>query len=102
VLTVPWLTRLVAVLSLRRPGFDPKSGRVGFVNKVASGRGFCASASVFPCHRSASATYSFHSSTTDAIQYKLLSCTTAVRSTVVYWYAVLIKKSQNIKTDNNF
>jgi hypothetical protein len=30
-MAVPWLTRLVASLSLRRPGFDPRSDHVGFV-----------------------------------------------------------------------
>jgi hypothetical protein len=33
---VPWLRRLVADLSLRRPGFNPGSVHVGFVvDKVA-------------------------------------------------------------------
>jgi hypothetical protein len=36
---VPWLKRLVAVLSPRRPGFAPGSIHVGFVvDKVALGR----------------------------------------------------------------
>jgi hypothetical protein len=30
-LAVPWLRRLVADLSSRRPGFDPESVHVGFV-----------------------------------------------------------------------
>jgi hypothetical protein len=38
---VPWLRRLVAGLSLRRPGFDPGSVHVGFVvDKVALGQAF--------------------------------------------------------------
>jgi hypothetical protein len=38
---VPWLRRLVAGLSLRRPGFDPGSFHVGFVvDKVALGQVF--------------------------------------------------------------
>ena len=38
---VPWLRRLVAGLSSRRPGFDPGSVRVGFVvDKVALGQVF--------------------------------------------------------------
>jgi hypothetical protein len=37
----PWLRRLVAGLSPRRPGFDPGSVHVGFVvDKVALGQGF--------------------------------------------------------------
>jgi hypothetical protein len=40
-LAVPWLRRLVAGLSLRRPGFDPGSVDVGFVvDKVALGQIF--------------------------------------------------------------
>ena len=39
--TVPWLRRLVAGFSPRRPGFDPVSVHVGFVvDKVALGRVF--------------------------------------------------------------
>jgi hypothetical protein len=38
---VPWLRRLVAGLSPRRPGFDPKSVQVGYVvDKVALGQVF--------------------------------------------------------------
>jgi hypothetical protein len=38
---VPWLRRLVACLSPRRPGFDPGSVHVGFmVNKVVLGQVF--------------------------------------------------------------
>jgi hypothetical protein len=38
---VPWLRRLVASLSPRRPGFDCRSVRVGFVvDKVALGQVF--------------------------------------------------------------
>jgi hypothetical protein len=38
---VPWLRRLVACLSPRRPGFDPGSVHVGFmVDKVALGQVF--------------------------------------------------------------
>jgi hypothetical protein len=38
---VPWLRRLAASLSPRRPGFDPGSVHVGFVvNKVALGQVF--------------------------------------------------------------
>jgi hypothetical protein len=47
---VPWLRRLVAGLSPRRPGFDPGSVHVGFVvDKVALGQVFSPSTSVFPC-----------------------------------------------------
>jgi hypothetical protein len=36
--TVPWLRRLVAGIQPWRPGFDPRSGNVGFVvDKVALG-----------------------------------------------------------------
>jgi hypothetical protein len=38
---VPWLRRLVAYLSPRRPGFDPGSVHVGFaLDKVALGQVF--------------------------------------------------------------
>jgi hypothetical protein len=38
---VPWLRRLVTVLSRRRPGFDPESVHVGFVvDNVALGQVF--------------------------------------------------------------
>jgi hypothetical protein len=41
ILAVPWLRRLVAGLSPRRPGFDPGSVHVGFVvDKVALGQVF--------------------------------------------------------------
>jgi hypothetical protein len=41
VMAVPWLRRLVALLSLRRPGFDPGSVHVVFVvDKVALGQVF--------------------------------------------------------------
>jgi hypothetical protein len=47
---VPWLRRLTAGLPPRRPGFDPGSVYVGFVvDKVALGRVFPPSTSVFPC-----------------------------------------------------
>jgi hypothetical protein len=47
---VPWLRRLVAGLSLRRPGFAPWSIHVGFVvDKVALGR-FSPSTSVSPAN----------------------------------------------------
>jgi hypothetical protein len=47
---VPWLRRLVADLSLRRPGFDSGSVHVGVVvDKVALGQVFPPSTSVFPC-----------------------------------------------------
>ena len=40
-MAVPWLRRLVAGLSLRRPGFDPGSVHVGFVvDKVVLGQVF--------------------------------------------------------------
>jgi hypothetical protein len=49
-LTVPWLRRLVAGLSQRRPGFDPASVNVGFVvDKVALGQVFSPSTSVLSC-----------------------------------------------------
>ena len=49
VLAVPWLRRLVAGLSLRRPGFDPGSIHVGFVvNKVALGQVFSPSCRFSP------------------------------------------------------
>ena len=54
---VPWLRRLVAGLSLRRPGFDPGSVQMGFVvDKVALEQVFPPSTSVFP--------YQFHSTGT--------------------------------------
>jgi hypothetical protein len=41
IVAVPWLRRLVAGLSPRRPGFDPGSVHVGFVvDKVALGHVF--------------------------------------------------------------
>jgi hypothetical protein len=40
-MTVPWLRALVVGLSLRRPGFDLRSIRMGFVvDKVALGQVF--------------------------------------------------------------
>jgi hypothetical protein len=40
-MAMPWFRRLVAGLSLRKPGFDPGSVRVGFVvDKVALGQVF--------------------------------------------------------------
>jgi hypothetical protein len=49
-MAVPWLRRLVAGLSPRRPGFDPGSVHVGFVvDKVALGQVFPPCSSVFPC-----------------------------------------------------
>jgi hypothetical protein len=39
IVAVPWLRRLVADLSPRRPGFDPGSVHVGFmVDKLALGQ----------------------------------------------------------------
>jgi hypothetical protein len=47
---VPWLRRLVAGLKLRRTGLDPGSVYVGFVvDKMALGKVFPPSTSVFPC-----------------------------------------------------
>jgi hypothetical protein len=46
---VPWLRRLVAGLSPRRPGFAPVSVHVGFVDKVALGQVFSLRFSVMPC-----------------------------------------------------
>jgi hypothetical protein len=47
---MPWLRRLVAGLSPRRPGFDPWLLHVGFmVDKVALGQVFPPSTSVFSC-----------------------------------------------------
>ena len=47
---VPWLRRLLAGLSPRRPEFHPGSDHVVFVvDKVALGQVFPPSASVFPC-----------------------------------------------------
>jgi hypothetical protein len=49
-LAVPWLRRLVAGLSPRRPGFDPGSVHVGFmVDKVALGQVFPPSVSFHRC-----------------------------------------------------
>jgi hypothetical protein len=49
-MAVPWLRRLVAGLSPRRPRFDPGSVHVGFVvDRVALGQVFSPSTSVFPC-----------------------------------------------------
>jgi hypothetical protein len=46
---VPWIRRLVAGLSRRRPGFDPSPVRVKFVvGKVALGKVCFPSTSVFP------------------------------------------------------
>jgi hypothetical protein len=40
-IAVPWLRRLAAGLSPRRPGFDPRSVHVGFVvDKVVLGQVF--------------------------------------------------------------
>jgi hypothetical protein len=50
IMAVPWLTRLVAGLSPRRPGFDPGSVRVRIVvDKLALGQVFSPNTSVFPC-----------------------------------------------------
>jgi hypothetical protein len=47
---VPWLRRLVAGLSPRRPGFDPRAVHLGYVvDKVVLGQAFSPSTSVFPC-----------------------------------------------------
>jgi hypothetical protein len=46
---VPWLRRLVAGLSPRKPGFDPGSVHVGFVvHKVALGQVFLRALRFFP------------------------------------------------------
>jgi hypothetical protein len=48
-MAVPWFRRLVAVLSPRRPGFDPGSFHVGFVvDKVALGHVFPKVSRFFP------------------------------------------------------
>jgi hypothetical protein len=50
VVAVPWLRRLVAGLSPRRPGFNPGSVHMGFVvDKVALGQVFLPRTSVFSC-----------------------------------------------------
>jgi hypothetical protein len=56
-IAVPWLRRLLAGLSPRRPGFTPKSVHVrSMVDKVALGL----SSSVFPCqHNSSGTPYSY-------------------------------------------
>jgi hypothetical protein len=47
---VPWLKRLVAGITSRRPGFAPGSVYVGFVaDKVALGQVFIRVLRVFPC-----------------------------------------------------
>jgi hypothetical protein len=48
-MAVPWLKRLVAGLSPRRPGFDPGSVHVGFVVDKLALEQFFSSTSVFPC-----------------------------------------------------
>jgi hypothetical protein len=47
----PYLKRLVGDFPPRRPGFDPGSGQVGFVDKVALGQVF-SEYSGFPCQSS--------------------------------------------------
>jgi hypothetical protein len=50
-MAVPWRRRLVAGISPRRPGFDPRSVHVKFVvDQVALGKVFFSSTSVFSCH----------------------------------------------------
>jgi hypothetical protein len=50
-MAVPWLRRLVAGLSPRRPRFEPGPVHVGFVvNNMALGQVFPPSTSIFPSH----------------------------------------------------
>jgi hypothetical protein len=56
-MAVPWLRRLVAGLSLLRPGFALRSVRVGFVvDKVTFGQVLCLGSLFFPCQYDSNAT----------------------------------------------
>jgi len=49
-LTVPWLRRLIANLTPRRPGFDTASFTLRFVVEKLALVGSTENTSVFPCH----------------------------------------------------